>query len=235
MATITSLRGLLVEELRDLYDAEQQLTKALRTLTKKASDGSLRTALEKHSGETEHHIERLTAVFNALGEPARRKTCKAIAALIDEGATLVREADAGPTRDAVIIAAAQKTEHYEIAGYGTVRTYASMLGHEKAAQLLIKNLEEERAADATLTTIAVEQVNEAAAEQRDQPSESVLERSAKRAGEAVAAVATAGQRALAAAGLTRTEGRKHSSPPRSTPHNRKGRSTAKHPRRRTSS
>src|ERR1700757_2044384 len=122
MAQMDSLEELLQDELKDTYDAEKQLTKALPKLVKKAANEELRTAIEDHLRETEQHVQRLEDVFERLGLPARGKKCTGMENLLKEGNTLISEADE-PARDAVMIAAAQKVEHYEIAAYGTMRTW----------------------------------------------------------------------------------------------------------------
>jgi len=159
MPNVDSLEELLHEELKDIYDAEKQLTKALPKLAKKATSPELKEALEEHLRETEQHVQRLEEVFEQLGLPARGKKCEGMQYLIAEGNEMIGDADEDATRDAVMIAAAQKVEHYEIASYGTVRTWASLLGKDDAAQLLEETLEEEKAADQKLTQIAESSVN----------------------------------------------------------------------------
>jgi ferritin-like metal-binding protein YciE len=125
---LNNLQDLLVEHLKDLYDAEHQLTEALPKMAKAASSRELKSAFEEHLTQTEGHIEHLRQVFEALGKRATRKTCKAMKGLIEEGSEMMKE-DADPAvMDAGLIAAAQRVEHYEIAGYGTARTFAYMLG-----------------------------------------------------------------------------------------------------------
>jgi ferritin-like metal-binding protein YciE len=124
---LESLRDLLVEQLQDLYDAENRITKALPKMAKAASSPELKAAFEKHLAETEGHVTRLEQAFEALGEKAKKKTCQAIKGLIEEGEETIKE-DAEPeVKDAALIAAAQRVEHYEMAGYGTVGTYAKLL------------------------------------------------------------------------------------------------------------
>jgi ferritin-like metal-binding protein YciE len=163
MSSMESLEDLMQDELKDIYDAEKQLTKALPKLARKASNDQLREALEQHLQETEGHIERLDQVFELLGLPARGKKCEGMKHLIDEGNDMISDADEEGTRDAVMIASAQKVEHYEIASYGTLRTWASLLGKNDVATLLEETLEEEKQADAKLTGIAESFVNEQAA------------------------------------------------------------------------
>jgi ferritin-like metal-binding protein YciE len=170
MATVDTLDELLHEELKDLYDAETQLTKALPKLVKKASSPDLKEALQEHLDQTEQHIERLDQVFEQLGLPARRKKCEGMKHLLAEGDDMISDAE-GAARDAVMIAAAQKVEHYEIASYGTVRTWANLLGKNEVAAILEETLEEEKEADQKLTQIAEAMVNEQAAEGEDEEEE----------------------------------------------------------------
>ena len=165
MATVDSLEALLQEELKDLYDAEKQLTKALPKMIKKATAEELRSAQDEHLAQTEQLVERLEQAFEQLGIPVRGRKCKGMQNLIAEGEEMIGEAEEDATRDAVMIAAAQKVEHYEISGYGTARTWASRLGNEDVAALLEETLEEEKEADQRLTEIAESLVNPAAAEE----------------------------------------------------------------------
>lgn len=167
MASLDSLNDLLHDELKDIYDAEKQLTKALPKLIKKATSSELKEALEGHLEETQEHIQRLEQAFDEMGMPARGKKCEGMQHLIAEGSDLIGEADHDGTRDAIIIASAQKCEHYEIASYGTICTWARLLGHEDVAELLHPTLEEEKEADQKLTAIAEGFVNEQAAEEGD--------------------------------------------------------------------
>jgi ferritin-like metal-binding protein YciE len=165
MASLDSLSALLEEELKDLYDAEKQLTRALPKLAKKASSPDLKTAFQEHLQQTEQHIERIEQAFEALEMPARGKKCVGMQNLIKEGDEMIADAEDDDTRDAVMIAAAQKVEHYEIASYGTARTWANLLGHTEVASLLEETLDEEKETDERLTGIAESHVNEAAAEE----------------------------------------------------------------------
>jgi ferritin-like metal-binding protein YciE len=151
---VDSLRTHLIDELKDLLDAENQLTSALPKLASSASTPALRTAFQKHLKETRGHIARLNEAMRELGERPRRKTCEAMEGLLTEGEKMMNEAPEGALRDAVMITAAQKVEHYEMATYGTVRTYAEVLGERGVARLLAQTLKEEKAADAKLTMIA---------------------------------------------------------------------------------
>jgi len=164
MANMESLEELLQEELKDIYDAEKQLTKALPKLAKKATTPDLQDAFEEHLRQTQQHMERLEQVFDQLGMPVKGKTCKGMKNLIAEGNDMIADADDDATRDAIMIAAAQKVEHYEIAAYGTMRTWANVLGHREIASMLEDTLEEEKETDQKLTGIAEGFVNQAAAE-----------------------------------------------------------------------
>ena len=151
---LDNLRAMFVEELKDLYNAENQLLKALPKMAKAATSAELKRAFESHLKETKVHVERLEQVFESLDETAKGKKCKAMEGLVEEGAEWMKE-DADPdVMDAGLIAAAQRVEHYEMAGYGCVRTYAQLLGETKAAKLLQTTLDEEGAADKKLTQIA---------------------------------------------------------------------------------
>jgi ferritin-like metal-binding protein YciE len=164
MPNVDSLEELLHEEIKDIYDAEKQLTKALPKLAKKASHPELKQAFEEHLQQTEQQIERLEQVFEHLEMPARGKKCEGMKHLIAEGEDMISEAEDDATRDALMIAAAQKVEHYEIAAYGTMRTWATLLGHNEIAGLFEETLEEEKETDQKLTQIAESFVNEEAAE-----------------------------------------------------------------------
>lgn len=154
-----SLEELLEEELKDIYSAEKQLLKALPRMAKKASSQELKTALQEHLKVTEQQVGRLERVFEALGKPAKAKTCKAMKGLIEEGKEIMEEDAEDAVMDAGIIAAAQKVEHYEIASYGTVRTWARLCGQNRAADLLQQTLDEEGEADHRLTELAERLVN----------------------------------------------------------------------------
>jgi ferritin-like metal-binding protein YciE len=151
---LESLQDLYVDELKDLYHAETQLTKALPKMVKAAASEELRTAFEEHLEETEHQIERLETIFKELDASPKGKKCKAMAGLVAEGKEMMEMDGEDAVKDAALIAAAQRVEHYEMAGYGTVRTYAELLGYDKAAKLLQETLDEEAAADAKLTELA---------------------------------------------------------------------------------
>ncbi len=160
---INSLRELYVEQLRDLYDAENQLIKALPKMAKEASSDELRQGIEEHLEQTRGHAERLEQIFEQLGEKPKGKKCKGMQGLLDEGKETLEEDMEEDTKDAAIIAAAQRVEHYEISGYGTARTYANLLGENEAAELLEETLNEEKETDQKLTQLA-EEINVEAAE-----------------------------------------------------------------------
>jgi ferritin-like metal-binding protein YciE len=159
---IKNLSDLFVHELKDLYSAEKQLTKALPKLAKAATNDSLREAFEEHLQETEGHVQRLEEIFGQLSVTARGVKCKAMEGLIEEGQEALEEEMEDDVRDAALICAAQRVEHYEIAAYGSARTFAEQLGNDEAVKLLQQTLEEESAADKKLTRIATEHVNQAA-------------------------------------------------------------------------
>ena len=187
MATVDSLHTHLVDELADLLDAEQQLTKALPKMAQSASARPLRLAFQKHLKETRGHITRLSQAMRDLGEKPTSKTCKGMQGLLQEANSMMSETPEGALRDAVMITGAQKVEHYEMASYGTARTYAQVLGAKTVARLLDQTLKEEKAADRTLTQIARTNVNEDAAEEwQSQNEDGVLARSAEWAGTAAA-------------------------------------------------
>lgn len=149
-----SLQDALVEELRDLLHAEKQLTKALPKLAKASDSEELASAFESHLEETQTHVERLERALESLGESVRAKTCDGMKGIIVEATDFMRHYDAGALRDAILIESAQKAEHYEIASYGTVVTWAKNLGHKEIVGPLTDTLNEEKAADEKLTQIA---------------------------------------------------------------------------------
>ena len=160
-----NLQELLIEELKDIYNAEQQLVKALPKMAKAAVNEKLRDGFLTHLEETKGHVQRLEKVFKLLGEPAKGKTCKAMKGLVEEGAEAIEENDPSLTRDAQLIGAAQRVEHYEIAAYGTVRAMAQLLRRTEVASLLKQTLDEEGATDKKLTSVANE-VNRASINER---------------------------------------------------------------------
>jgi ferritin-like metal-binding protein YciE len=158
--SLDSMHDLLLEELRDLYNAEQQLVKTLPTIADKVCTPSLREAFENHYRQTEGHIVRLERIFKGLGEKPTGKKCKGMEGLLDEGEDMLSEKGSDTVRDAGIISAAQRVEHYEIAGYGSAIAFAQLLGHHDIVTLLEETLAEEKAADEKLTAIAEEEVNQ---------------------------------------------------------------------------
>jgi ferritin-like metal-binding protein YciE len=158
-----TLKKLFTHELQDLYDAEQQILKALPKMIDESSSGELQQALEQHRTVTERQVQRLEQIFTSLGEDRQGKKCKGMAGLISEGEDLLKEDFEDSAKDAGIIGAAQRVEHYEIAAYGTARTLAQYLGENEAADLLEQTLDEEKEADQLLTQIAESSVNSQAA------------------------------------------------------------------------
>jgi ferritin-like metal-binding protein YciE len=152
--SMETMDELLLDELKDLYSAEKQITKALPKMAKAAESPELKEAFESHLEETKGHVERLDQIFEMLGKTPRGKTCRGMQGLIEEGSEILEEADKGPVRDAALISAAQRVEHYEMAGYGSVREYAKMLGQKEIASLLEETLEEEKAADKKLNMVS---------------------------------------------------------------------------------
>lgn len=160
----SGLRELFIDELKDIYWAEKALVKALPKMAKKATSSELVAAIEDHLSVTETHVERLEQVFETIGEKAAAKKCEAMEGLITEAEELMKEIEDGVVRDAAIISAAQKVEHYEIASYGTLVSFANTLGESDASALLEETLNEEKEADQTLTEIAEASINIDAAE-----------------------------------------------------------------------
>lgn len=157
-----SLEELFIDELRDLYSAEEQITRALPKLAKKASSPQLQAAFEEHLEQTREHISRLEQIFKDLGESPEGKTCRGMAGLLKEGDEMMSEEYEPETMDAALISAAQRVEHYEMAGYGTVRTWAKLLDNSSAAKLLQKTLDEEGDTDKKLTKLAESKINKQA-------------------------------------------------------------------------
>jgi len=170
MAKVTTMEELFLDEIRDLYDAEMQLTKALPEMADAAASDELREAFEEHLEETVNQVGRLERIFAALGEKPTGKKCAAMTGLIKEGNEMINASDETAVRDAGLIAAAQKVEHYEISGYGSARTHAEILGDDKAVRLLEETLFEEKEADERLNDIAKNLVNEEAAGRSDVPA-----------------------------------------------------------------
>jgi ferritin-like metal-binding protein YciE len=164
MAEAGTLHDAFIDELRDTYDAERQLTKALPKLAKAATAPELRDAFESHLQETQGQIARLEQVFESLDEKVRGKHCDGIAGIIEEGKSIMEEDFEGDTMDACLIAAGQRAEHYEMAAYGTLVAWARAMGHAEAADLLQETLDEEKAADEKLSKLAEGGINQGAAE-----------------------------------------------------------------------
>jgi ferritin-like metal-binding protein YciE len=160
--SLDSLQKLFIEELKDIYNAEKQLIRALPRMAKAAESPDLQQAFTKHLKETEGHAQRLERIFKDLGQAARGKKCIGMEGLVEEGKEKMKEEGEAPVMDAALIASAQKVEHYEIATYGCLRTYAQLLGYAEAQQLLQQTLEEEEAADKKLTELGESGINEAA-------------------------------------------------------------------------
>ena len=164
MATEGTLHDAFLNELKDVYDAERQLTRALPKMAKAASNDELREALEKHLNETEGQVSRLEQVFEALDETIKGKHCEGMAGIIAEGKTIMEEDLDEDAMDAALIAGAQRVEHYEMAAYGTLIAWARAMGHDEVISLLEESLEEEKAADKKLSSLAEGGINQAAAE-----------------------------------------------------------------------
>ena len=160
---LNTLEDLFIQQLRDLYDAENQLVKALPKMAKTAASPQLKQAFTSHLEETKHHVERLEQIFKTLGKKATGQKCAAMKGLVEEGSEMISEWGSDEVRDAGLIACAQRVEHYEMAGYGCVRTWARQLGKDDAAQLLDETLREEKACDQKLNSIAESMVNQEAA------------------------------------------------------------------------
>jgi ferritin-like metal-binding protein YciE len=152
--SMESLQDLFVDQLKDIYNAENQLVKALPKMAKSATSPELKTAFQNHLEETRGHVERLEQIFEKLGEKPGGKTCKAMKGLVEEGSEMMDEDAEAPIMDAGLIAAAQRVEHYEIAAYGCVRNFAKLLNHNEMARILQQTLDEEGAADKKLSKLA---------------------------------------------------------------------------------
>jgi ferritin-like metal-binding protein YciE len=168
---LDSLHDLYVNELKDLYSAENQLVKALPKMAKAASNPDLKAAIEEHLEVTRKQVERLERVFEGLGVSPKGKKCKAMEGLIEEGKEVMEEDGEEAVIDAALIAAAQRVEHYEMAGYGCARTFARLLGYDEAARLLQETLDEEGEADKKLTELAETGINVEAEEGSDAEAE----------------------------------------------------------------
>ncbi len=152
--SLKTIDELLLDELKDLYSAEKQITKALPKMVKAASTPELKQAFESHLEETKGQVQRLEQIFEMLGKRGTGKTCEGMKGVLLEGSEVIEDAEKGPVRDAGLIAAAQRVEHYEMAGYGSVRSFAQLLGKSEMVQLLDATLSEEKAADSKLTQIS---------------------------------------------------------------------------------
>jgi len=159
---LNSMDELFLNELKDVYNAEKQLVAALPRMAKAAQAPKLQQAITKHLRETEGHVKRLEQILRSLGEPLRGKKCKGMEGLIEEGKEVLEEDGAPEVIDAAIISAAQRVEHYEIAAYGCLRTYAQLLGNTEADRLLQQTLAEEEATDKALTALGEGGINQAA-------------------------------------------------------------------------
>lgn len=166
-----TLENLFLDELADIYDAENRLTRALPKLAKAATNEELREGFETHLEETQGHVKRLQEVFKEFGKSAKAKKCEAIEGLLKEADTIISENKGSPTIDAALISAAQKVEHYEIASYGCLREWATELGNTDAAGLLQETLDEEKSTDKKLTGLARECANAAAEQGSDDEEE----------------------------------------------------------------
>jgi ferritin-like metal-binding protein YciE len=151
---LETMKELLLDELQDLYSAETQITKALPKMAKASSASDLKHAFESHLQETEGHVQRLETIFKHLKESPKGKTCEGMKGLLKEGDERIKESGEPDVLDAGLISAAQRVEHYEIAAYGSARTYAELLGESEIVKLLEQTLEEEKAADQKLTKVA---------------------------------------------------------------------------------
>ena len=167
----SQLMDLFENELKDIYWAEKALTKALPKMIKNATDQELADAIENHLHETEQQVEKLEKVFELIEEKPVAKKCEAMAGLLKEAEEIMKETEKGPQRDAGIISAGQKVEHYEIATYGTLRTFAHTLGLDEAAEILEEILEEEKKADETLSELAESTINVEAMEEEEAEEE----------------------------------------------------------------
>ncbi len=154
------LHELFLDELKDILGAERQLLKGLKKMSKATENSQLKKAFDKHHNQTEGQIERLKEVFGSLGITARGKTCKAMEGLLKEADEIIENFEGDPALDAALISAAQKVEHYEIASYGCLTTFAKLMEHTEAEQLLRQTLDEEKQTDTLLTEIAISAVNE---------------------------------------------------------------------------
>ena len=175
-----NLRELLVDELKDIYSAENQILKALPKMAKKASHPELKDAFETHLAETQGHVQRLEEIFQQLGEKPKGKTCAAMQGIVEEGKEIMGEDYDDDVMDAALIAAAQKVEHYEIASYGTVRAWAKLLKEKEVVGLLQQTLDEEGKTDKLLTKLATSSINIEAADEEGDEEEADMGTSSRR-------------------------------------------------------
>jgi ferritin-like metal-binding protein YciE len=210
MASVASLREHLIDELNDLLNAEQQLIEALPQMQEKASTRELKAAFRSHLAETRQHAQRAAQALKQLGEQASGKTCEAMEGLLTEGEELMSGAEPGALLDAMLITAAQKVEHYEIATYGTVRTYAQVLGEKVVARLLDQTLRQEKAADRKLTAIAEGSVNRRASKEWHEQAGMMENASGalKKGAEWIGSTVGTAVKAVSAADLGRRRGRR---------------------------
>jgi ferritin-like metal-binding protein YciE len=194
MAKAGTLHDAFIDELRDTYDAEKQLVKALPKLARAASSPDLRTAFESHLEETRGQVERLEQVFASLDEKVRGKHCDGIAGIIEEGKSIMEEDFDDATMDACLIAAGQRAEHYEMAAYGTLVAWARAMGHAEAADLLQETLDEEKAADEKLSSLAEGGINQEAADAVDPEGEDEAPPAASRKKAAIRSTAKSSRR-----------------------------------------
>ncbi len=160
---ITTMQDLFLEQIEDLYDAENRLVKALPKMAEAATTQELQNAFEEHLRLTDGQVRLLDQVLSEVGNSPKKETCEAMKGIIEEGENIVKNTEESPLRDAGLIAAANRAEHYEMAGYGSARNFAQVLGLNRSVQLLEQTLEEEKQADETLTRIAMQSVNKQAA------------------------------------------------------------------------
>jgi ferritin-like metal-binding protein YciE len=200
MASAGTLHDAFIDELRDVYHAERQITKALPKMIKATSSDELRQAFENHLEETKAQISRLEEVFQSLDEPVKAKKCDGMAGIIEEGKSAMEEDFDDNTMDAALIASAQRVEHYEMAAYGTLVAWAEAMGHTEAAELLQTTLDEEKAADEKLTELADGGINREAAagaggeqDEEDDEEEEAAPAPARGAGRGAAATASRGK------------------------------------------
>ena len=165
---LDTLQELYVDELKDLYSAENQILKALPRMIKAASNRQLKQGFTKHERQTRQHVKRLERIFRSLGEKPTGKKCVGMEGVLKEGSELIKEKPEPDVLDAGLISAAQHVEHYEMAGYGTVRTWARLLGYEDQASVLQQTLDEERETDESLTAIAESSINIEAADEDEE-------------------------------------------------------------------